>query len=262
MPGRSRTPFVEGLRTSEVIDVPLEDIDSEDTRYQYRLTMTLGDLTKSIRQEGQQEPVDLASPKPYRIVDGFRRVAAIKHLGWRTVKAFVHRNLAEDDAHKLSFLKNVVRRNLTRMDRAHAIFQAKRRGLKAADLAEAFNLSERQLRRYEVLLDFPEDTRRLLDRGKLSMVHAKILTDYGARDVESWAARIKEENLSAKELRRALRQAGVGAKLRASRKLFMKMSKASIRGYPFVITKSAPRVEWERLAKLLREAEEIVSSWE
>src|SRR6266545_3218637 len=209
-PKQAEIPYVDGLKATEVLEVPLEDIDFEDQTYQYRFSTSVGDLKGSLSQEGQREPIDLTGAKPYKIIDGFRRVEAIRQLGWTTVKAFVHQRLTEEGAHTLAFVKNVVRKNLGPMEKAHAIFKAKQRGMKAAELSEAFRLSEKQLNRYEELLTFPAEIQKILDSNGLPMGHAKVLADFKAKDPEGWVKRIEEEALTFKQLKRALKLSGGG----------------------------------------------------
>ena len=136
------------------MDVPIEDI-SKDDAFQYRLSTKTGDLLESLAREGQREPVDLVGPKPYRIVDGYRRVESVRQLGWKTVKAMVHRDMSNAEAQRMAFVKNVVRKNLSPLDKANAIFQAKRHGRSEEALAKDFGISTKQLKRYEELLDLP-----------------------------------------------------------------------------------------------------------
>lgn len=249
--------FVEGLKAKEVQDIPLEEIDVEDKTFQYRFTANVGDLKNSLTHEGQREPIDLTGSKPYRIIDGFRRVAALNALGWKTAKALIHRGVSDEEAHKLAFLKNVVRKNLSPMDKANAIFQAKQRGKKTADLAELFNLSEKQIQRYEDLLKFPPEVQKLLDKEDLTMGHAKVLSDFKVKNLDEWVSKIKENNLSAKQIKRELKKAS-GAKLPGRAKLYIKKEKNGIRVYPFTITKDAPEKEREKVIGLLQEAIEVL----
>ena len=93
---KKEIPFVDGLKATEVLDISLEEIN-EDRTLQYRLTANIGDLKHSLQQEGQQEPIDLTGSKPYRIIDGFRRVEASKALGWPTIKALIHKGLSDEE---------------------------------------------------------------------------------------------------------------------------------------------------------------------
>ncbi|HOU55167.1 MAG TPA: ParB N-terminal domain-containing protein, partial [Myxococcota bacterium] len=70
---------VEALGTRRTVEsVNLADIDLEDTRFQFRVTLRVADLVESIRRHGQQMPVILRRqpdrPK-LQVVSGFRRIA-------------------------------------------------------------------------------------------------------------------------------------------------------------------------------------------
>jgi ParB/RepB/Spo0J family partition protein len=261
--GRKEVPFVEGLKDGEIREIPLEHVDLSDTTFQYRLNSSIADLTASLGQEGQKEPVDLlrgrsnGSQPTYRIVDGFRRVEALGDLGWTTVKALVHTGISEEEAHKLAFIKNVVRKNLRPMDKANAIYLAKQRGRKVAELAREFNLSEKQLKRYEGLLSVPPEIQKLVDRGVVSMAHAKVLADFGVSDLGEWIRQIGDNRVSVKQLRRDLGRA-VGVKPPGRQKLYMKKEKNRIRMYPFTISRSAPREERRKVVGLLQDAIEML----
>ena len=252
-------PFVEGLKVSEVVDVLLEDISLGDSTFQYRLSMNTGDLRPSLVQDGQREPIDLTGSKPYRIIDGFRRAQVAKELGWNGVKALVHRGISEEEAHKLAFIKNVVRKNLSPMDKAHAIYQAEQRGNKPVQLAELMGLSEKQVQRYRALLDFPSEIRKLLDDGTLTMVHAKVLADFGVKSTGEWLKRIKEEGLSGKQLKRAVKKAS-GGRTPGRPKLYMKKSRNGFRMYPFTISKDASQGEKDKVIKVLQDAIEVLKA--
>ncbi|MBI3818881.1 MAG: ParB/RepB/Spo0J family partition protein [Planctomycetes bacterium] len=251
--------FIEGLKATEVVDVAIEDISRDDT-YQYRLSAVTGDLKDSLLREGQREPVDLVGSKPYKIVDGFRRVEATRQIGWKTVKAFVHHRMSADEAQRLAFLKNVVRKNLSPLDKANAIRQAKKRGNSLDQLAKDFGISVKQVRRYEGLLDLSSELQRLVDKGHIPMSHAIMLHDYGVRNVEKWAEIIKEKKLTRLQLKRELRKA-TGVKPVGRKKNYVKLDRTSVRLYPFAMSKETPREERENVAKMLEEAADALRGW-
>jgi len=191
---------------------------AKDRTFQYRFSANVGELKHSLVNEGQKEPIDLTGSKPYRIIDGFRRVETVRRLGWSTVKALVHKGISEEEAHKLAFIKNVVRKNLSPMEKANAIFQARQRGMKDTELREYFSLSEKQLKRYEVLLNFPTEIQKLLEKETISMGHAKVFADFKVKDKDlpDWISKIVENGLSAKQLKRELKKAS-GASSAGSR---------------------------------------------
>jgi ParB/RepB/Spo0J family partition protein len=249
----------DGLAPGSWESVRLGDIDTRDQAFQYRFPSEVETLEHSLRTEGQREPVDLIGRKPYRIVDGFRRILAAAHLGWPAVKAFVHRDMTEDDAYRIAFTKNVVRRNLSPLERAQALFVAMRkRGLREEQLREAFGISEKQVRRYLELLRFPDAIKRILDGAVVTMAHAKALAAYQVTaDAETWRKRIESERLDAKALRRILARAA-GKKPLGRPKAYMQRQGNRVRMYAFSIGRESPRDEREKVIRLLQDAIELL----
>ena len=137
--------------------VRLSEIDLTDKTFQLRVSSPSKDLLTSLADKGQRQPIDLvgAGP-PYRIVDGFQRVAAGRKLGWNSVKAFVHRDMDEKAAMRIAFTKKLLGEDLSVPEKVHAIALASRHGLGRAEIAELFGLSERQVHRYMKYLRLPE----------------------------------------------------------------------------------------------------------
>jgi len=246
---KKASPRPAGLRATEVKTVRLDAINRGDSRFQYRLNGHVANLKASLQREGQREPVDLTASEPHLVIDGYRRVQAIGELGWDTVHALVH-EVDEAEAHRIAFLKNVVRRNLSPLEKANAIRLAKQRGRK--DLAAEFGLSTKQVARYEALLDLPKPLQQLVDKGEMSMTHAKVLADSDLEDGTPWLDMIRQDKLSAVELRRRVRTA-MGKKKPGRKKLYLKQSKEGFRMYPFTISKDSPKAERDQVVKLLKE---------
>ena len=253
------TPPPEGLQAASWEEVALADINAEDLAFQYRFPSELRSLKASLESEGQREPIDLIGKKPYRIVDGFRRVLAATALRWPTIKAFVHRNISDDDAYRIAFTKNVVRRNLSPLERAQAMVVAMRkRGLKEGQLRDAFGLSEKQVKRYLELLDFPEPIKRILDGDVITMAHAKALAAFGIADeAEKWRKRIQAEALNARALVAVLVKER-GKKVLGRPKTYMRRAGGRIHMFAFTMSKDAPKDERDKVVKLLREAIEAL----
>ena len=151
-PAKSASP-----RKLPVEAVRLAEIDLTDKTFQLRVSSPSKDLLTSLADKGQRQPIDLvgAGP-PYRIVDGFQRVAAARKLGWDSVKAFVHRDMDEKAAMRIAFTKKLLEENLSVPEQVHAMALASRHGLGRAEIAELFGLSERQVRRYMKYLSRPD----------------------------------------------------------------------------------------------------------
>ena len=80
-------------------------------------------LVSSIEMRGQDEPVTL---RPYKgklqLIAGFRRYAALRKLGHKTIKAFI-RELNDNEARALNVRENTARNNLSGPDLAWAIWE-------------------------------------------------------------------------------------------------------------------------------------------
>jgi len=198
--------FKDGLPgIDEIETIPISDIDIEDRRLQYRVNEKINNLRQSLCAEGQLVPVILwNNGAPYKIIDGFRRVSAIKMNGWKEVKAIVYRTINEDDAYRLSFIENFKRKSFTPLDIAHAVWKATARGKTNAELTSEFNITERQLQRYREILTFSDQIKNALSDEFITMAHAKVLNDFKVKELNIWIEKIKD-GLSAANLRKELK---------------------------------------------------------
>ena len=234
--------------------VTLDEVTLEDRTVQYRLSTQTTDLARSLGEDGQEEPIDLLRGfgKPYRVIDGFRRCQAAYELGWPSIKAFIH-DMDEEKALRFAYTKNVVRRNLSPMERAHALWVGQKKGLSKSDLAAAFGISEKQVDRYLKLLHFSPALQRCIDRKVVTMAHAAVLADFEVEDPAAWKKRIEEERLDARALRRLLRREN-GQHEVGRKRLYLKQTKDTLRMYPFSVKADTPAPERKKIATLLREA--------
>jgi ParB/RepB/Spo0J family partition protein len=123
--------------------------------------------------EGQLVPVILwGKSAPYKIIDGYRRIAAISQLEWPSVRAIVRDDIDEEGAYRLSFIENVKRKNFSPLDLANAIWKMQTKGKSKEQLKGELNLSESQVNRYKALLDFFGPIKAALDYDKLTMALA------------------------------------------------------------------------------------------
>jgi len=189
--------------------IPIQQIDREDRRFQLRVNADAVDpaLVSSLRSSGQQTPVVLwGLTHPYRIVDGFRRVEALVASGMDRVLAIVRSDLDQTQALALSYLENDRRKNLTALDRSHAVWLAVHEWEMGKPLvARSFGLSVRQIDRYLKALEFAAPVQHALRSGNIAMAHAALLHRARVDDPSAWVRRIRREKLSAGELGRRLR---------------------------------------------------------
>ena len=199
---------VERTAGSRARRVGLEEIDRGDTRFQYRILVSHGDLIESLRSQGQLNPVILwGSQPPYTIVDGFRRVDAISALGGDSAQAVFVDGKDERRVFAIGFAENVQRRSLTAHDKANAIWRAIHVWkLNKRDVAASLALSIRQVDRYLKLLEFSPPLLQAIEEGRLCMAHAILLHRAKPSDLSRWIDEVAASGLSAKDLKRRLQR--------------------------------------------------------
>lgn len=246
-----------GLPETSVVAVPLSEIEVSDTRFQWRLNLKPKDLRDSLRREGQQEPVILWGDKPpFVLIDGFRRAYCARELGWTEIKAIIREDVTEQQAFRLSFIANVARRNLSRLEQAHAIWSAlHQKRMTKEGIAEAFGISVRQVERYLEIVNYPAQIQEALLQGSITMGHANLLSKAMGIDLGAMLKRLSLERLSVPDLRRALKGQ---ARVVPPRRHFQRL-KNGFRIYGFKVDENTSEAEKDRLRKSLETALEILN---
>lgn len=254
-------PLERGLKAHEWEKVRLEDIDLDDRTFSYRLSAKLVDVRLSLEAEGQLEPIDVTGRPPHRVIDGHRRAAAAQELGWTAIKAFVHRGMADEEAFRLSFAKNAVRKNLSPVEKAQAMLLALKRGIEREELARTYSISEKQVQRYLTIAEFPDELKVVLDGRTVTMAHALLLSDFKVKDPEAWAKRIETERLDAATLKAVLTKE-VGRRKRPGRPTrCVRIERNAIRFYPVRLARTSTPAERDRVVTILESTIKVIRSW-
>lgn len=245
------------LREPETVrDLALREIDDSDKTFQFRLNEEAASLVQSLERDGQVTPIKVvAGPANYRIIDGFRRSAAARELGWDTIRALVYPPMLADEAKKIAFVANVVRRNLTVLEKANAIQMARQEGYSKADVAGMFGISQRQIERY---LALPEEVLKMIDGREITMAHARILADQRAAmspaEMAELVARIRHEHMSAPELQRYLTESGLTREPLGSPKTLGDITRDAVHIHRFELNRTASAERRAATAAFLRRA--------
>lgn len=221
--------FVQALagenESSGVKELPLDEIDLENTRFEYRLDPDIELLAESIRREGQQIPVILrGSGPPYQLICGFRRVRSLKALGADKAKAIILENLDDQHAHRLSVLENEERKSLTDLDRANACGRLHEEGRRQEEIAQIMGCSRPKVSRYLSLLKLPPAIYAALKSGRVQTMHALLLNQaadlFSAEQLGGLIEQVAAKDLSTRELERKIKAAGRPSGEPAPRQLF------------------------------------------
>jgi ParB/RepB/Spo0J family partition protein len=222
MPAKKEAPAEEvveywpGLEEDKVKTLPLDKIDLSVNDFEFRLTTRFKDLVESIRENGQHFPIIVrvipdTSPKKYEVVSGYRRVRALTELSIPEVKAIV-RDLDDDTAYKISFMENEKRKNLTGVDKAHAIAKLRVLGKTTEEILDIYGIGQKQLERYEKVASFPRALKDAIADERIKTSHGLLLAQareqHGEKvKLEEWIRRIEEDDLTVRKLQRALNKA-------------------------------------------------------
>ena len=89
--GRKINKSITPICVARAETVSLTDIDTEDTTYRITTRNQLEDLLETIPSLGLlHPPVLIESTSGYGVVCGFRRIAACRQLGWKSISARIH----------------------------------------------------------------------------------------------------------------------------------------------------------------------------
>ncbi len=129
-------------------------------------------LVESLEQDGQQVPVILErlADGEYRILDGHRRIAALRHLGKTRVEAIVVQ-AGTEDADLLTLTANV-RKNLAPLELAEALSRLVGRGLTHQDIGRRIGMSRQSIDVLVNLFRLSEPLREQMRAGRLSVFAA------------------------------------------------------------------------------------------
>lgn len=177
----------------------------------------LGELAASIAQRGVIQPVIVRpmSNGRFQLVAGERRWRAAQKARIHEIPAIV-RDLAERDVMALALIENLQREDLNPIEEARAYVRiAEIEGLTQAEIANLVDKSRSHVANLQRLLSLPDEVVTMVEKGALSMGHARALIGC-ERAVEIAQATI-DKQLSVREVERLVRTDSAGEK-KASRK--------------------------------------------
>ncbi len=196
-------PEIEVQEEDRIIEVAVDEISPNP--YQPRKTFDeklIEELASSIREYGILQPLILRrSDSGYQLVAGERRLRAAKKIGLETVPAVV-RDILDDRLMEIALIENIQREDLNPVEEAKAYdILMKEYHMTQEVLSEKLGKSRSQIANYIRLLQLKSYALRLLEEGKITVGHGKVLA--GIEDPQkqmALAEMIVEKDLSVREL--------------------------------------------------------------
>jgi ParB family chromosome partitioning protein len=196
--GKGKTALGKGLgalipeQGREVIEVELSRVvtGSEQPRRAFN-DERLKELAASIKEKGVIQPVVVKREGGGRfmLIAGERRYRASQLVGLKKIPAIV-REAEPEDALEIALIENLQREDLNPLETAHAFDKLiEKFGLSQEQVAAKVGKDRATVANYLRLLNLPEEIKRLLREGKLSMGHAKAILSMEGEERQLLAAR-------------------------------------------------------------------------
>lgn len=166
----------------------------------------LAELAASIAQRGVIQPI-IVRPTDngrYQLVAGERRWRAAQKARLHEIPALV-RELSERDVMALALIENLQREDLNPIEEARAYNRlAELEGMTQAEIASMVDKSRSHVANFQRLLALPDGVIALVEKGDLSMGHARALI--GCDDAEDIAEAAVAKQMSVREVEKVVRK--------------------------------------------------------
>jgi len=165
--------------------------------------VALNELAASIKAQGVLQPIvvrHMGEGKKYQLIAGQRRWLASQRAGRITVPAIV-RQVSNEQAMELTIIENLQREDLNPIEQARAFERLAREfSLTQEQMAQKTGKDRSSIANYLRLLKLPPEIQQDVDRGKLTMGHAKALMMLDSPEAMlRLAIRVAEKGLSVRQ---------------------------------------------------------------
>lgn len=160
----------------------------------------LKELSQSIDRHGLIQPIIVIKDgNDFTLIAGERRLRATKLLGLSKIKAIVA-NIADKNLRELALIENIQRENLSPIELANAYQELiNEYKITQETLSSIVKKSRTQITNTLRLLGLDEHTKSLIDDGKITQGHAKIMVGLSSEDQKLVADTIIGQKLSVRD---------------------------------------------------------------
>ena len=160
----------------------------------------LKELSQSIDRHGLIQPIIVIKDgNNFTLIAGERRLRATKLLGLSKIKAIVA-NIADKKLRELALIENIQRENLSPIELANAYQELiNEYKITQETLSSIVKKSRTQITNTLRLLGLDEHTKSLIDDGKITQGHAKIMVGLNSQDQKLVADTIIGQRLSVRD---------------------------------------------------------------
>ena len=197
----SNEPVVDNAAGDQLKTIPVDRIMRGT--YQPRRHFeqeALEELADSIREQGVLQPIVVRQiGDKYEIIAGERRWRATQIAGIEDIPAVI-KKLDDQAAAAAALIENIQRENLNPLEESQALQRLiDEFDLTHQEVAQAVGRSRTGVTNLLRLLELPEDVKKLVDEGKLSMGHARAILGLPSDQQSSAAREVVAKGLSVRE---------------------------------------------------------------
>jgi ParB family chromosome partitioning protein len=172
-------------------------------------TGELQDLQESIKATGLLQPITVRrrpGKDGFELIAGERRLRAATKLGWKEIPAII-KEVDDRTILTLALVENLQRSDLNPIEEGEGYHKlAEDFGLTQQQIAETVGKDRTTVANMLRVLQLPEPVKRLLQDGKLSIGHAKVLLGLDdSAEIGQLANQIVHDGLTVRELELRLR---------------------------------------------------------
>lgn len=169
----------------------------------------LAELQESLSTSGLLQPITVRR-RPgrdgFELIAGERRLRAASKLGWKEIPAII-KEIDDKTILTLALIENLQRTDLNPVEEGEGYYQLSRDfGMTQQQIAETVGKDRTTVANMLRVLQLPNSVRTLLEEGKLTLGHAKVLVGLeDAAQITRLAREIVADGLTVRELERRLR---------------------------------------------------------
>mgnify|MGYP003526704807 FL=1 len=197
----------------------------------------LQELAESIKEHGIIQPIVVRKKeKKYEIIAGERRFRAAKLAGLKEVPAIV-KEMTEQQMMEVAILENLQREDLTPIEEAEAYSSLiENLNFTQDALAKRLGKSRPHIANHIRLLQLPEDVRKLMNEGVLSMGHGRALLGLKNKGrIAEVAQKVIAQSLNVRQLESLVHQLNEGVshetKEKVKKDVFVQATESQLREY-------------------------------
>src|SRR5574344_613652 len=177
--------ILESATENDIQNIPIDEIRTNPYQPREHFDETaLNELADSIKEHGVIEPIIVKkSIHGYELIAGERRTKASKLAGFKTIPAIV-KDFTDEEMMDIAILENIQREDLSPIELADGFNKyITQTGLTQEELAKKFGKSRSYITNLLGLLTLPKSVRDQINKNKISMSHARVLSKLDDQDL-------------------------------------------------------------------------------